>query len=78
LRDGPTTAIKQECFYLYDCTVIDRAVLPACCPIRRLPKIIFDYLEGGAVTRATVRFQRDAPPKAATRLSGRPTRSCID
>src|SRR6266481_1799170 len=22
----PTTAIKQECFYLYDCTVIDRSV----------------------------------------------------
>src|SRR6266403_772939 len=26
VRVVPTTAIKQECFYLYDCTVIDRSV----------------------------------------------------
>jgi hypothetical protein len=26
VRKVPTTAIKQECFYLYDCTVIDRSV----------------------------------------------------
>jgi hypothetical protein len=25
-RFAPTTAIKHECFYLYDCTVIDRSV----------------------------------------------------
>jgi hypothetical protein len=26
VRKVPTTAIKQECFYFYDCTVIDRSV----------------------------------------------------